>query len=238
MRKSFFLLAVLLSAVCTQAQNREMFHSADITYGFAMPMGDFKSGYTEDLSGGNALTGAALNISIHDEIKEFIGGVIKYGYRQNGRRVRADHDFFSKVGPVEIYGDNAWRINHLAIGPQFITPVSQAINVDFYMLLGVQWGYVPELEMVMRAGRSTIQYYYTYSPFIAASGIAGADVRVHIVKGISFVTNAEFLFCKPNIEYSALVTYNGEPASVRSIDKKKAVPINILSLTGGISLAF
>src|SRR5438128_1156231 len=139
MKKHLFLLALILSACIAKAQNREMFHFFDVSYGFGIPMGDFKSGYTEDLSGGNALTGSAFNIAIHDEIKEFFGGVFKFGYRQNNRREQADLDFFSNMGAVNIYADKAWRINHLAIGPQVVTPVTPEINADFYVLFGMQW---------------------------------------------------------------------------------------------------
>jgi hypothetical protein len=237
MRKYPFLF-VMLFALCSQAQNREMIHTLDVSYGLAIPMGDFKGGFTENLSGGNALSGSAFNITLHTEIKEFIGGVFKFGYQQNDRRKQSDHDYFSNVGPVEIYADDHWRINHLALGAQVITPVTQGINADFYVLLGVQWGYVPELEMVYYGSNYTIQNYFSYSPFLCPSGIIGADIRVHLFKSVSFLANTEFMFSKPKIEYTQIYSYNGNPRSTSSVDKKSSLPINILNLTGGISLAF
>jgi hypothetical protein len=238
MKKNLFVAAFALGAFCTQAQNREMYHSVDVSYGIGLPIGDFKNGNTENLSGGNAMTGSAFNLTIHDEIKEFFGAVIKFGYRQNGRREQSDYDFFSKMGNVSVYGDDSWRINHLALGPQVITPVASGITADFYILFGVQWGYVPELDMVLHKDNYSIQYYYSYSPFVSTSGIAGADIRIRIINSISFLVNSEFLFCKPNVEYSEIVSYNGKPESASTIDKEKAVPVNILSLAGGISIEF
>jgi hypothetical protein len=215
-----------------------MFHSFDFSYGFAMPMGGFKGGHTEDLSGGNALSGSAFNMTIHDEVKEFFGGVIKFGYRQHNRQKQADHDYFSNVGSVEIYGDKYWRINHLAIGPQIITPVTSTINADVYVLLGVQWGYVPELEMVYYGSHYSVQDYYTYSPFICPSGILGGDVRMQVVGALSFVVNAEFILSKPKIEYTEIYTHNGSAQETHTVEQKGSLPIDILSISGGVSLAF
>src|SRR5436190_23659290 len=110
--KKLLFVALILISISARPQSREMFHSVDLTAGFSMPMGVYKGGYIENLTGGDATVGFAANLSIHVEVKEFFGVVFKYGYQRNGVRSQAVKDYFTNSGEVSMYGRDSWRLSH------------------------------------------------------------------------------------------------------------------------------
>src|SRR5689334_23211320 len=121
--KKLLITALVLIGISARPQGRDMFHSVDLTGGFSMPMGIYKNGYIENLTGGNATSGIARNLCIHVELKEFFGIVFKYGYQRNGVSNQGVKDYFSNSGEVVMYATHSWRLSHLGLRGELITPV-------------------------------------------------------------------------------------------------------------------
>jgi hypothetical protein len=230
--KNLLFIALALISFSAKPQSRDMYHSVDVTAGFSMPMGIYKNGFIENLTGGNATAGLAGNISIHVEVKEFFGVVFKYGYQRNGVGSQAVKDFFGGSGDVAMYGRDSWRLSHLGLGGQVITPVGNSMNADFYALIGLEWGYVPNFEMVYEENNTKIHNYYNFSPFVAPAGIIGGDFRIRLTQVLSFVANAEFMFCQPAIDYIQIIS------ATNSAEVTRHLTIQSVNLSGGVPIGF